>query len=115
MAFRLIKDATDTQTAYLPISSLTLVAGQVLELDLGATTWTSGTHATIHWQRKAVTIEAATTAATEVKAILVNDTQLWEADAENNGAATANGDRMLLGTGGITVNNTGTDDASQEA
>jgi len=115
MSFRLVRDPLDTQAEEFPISSQTVSVGEVLELDIGAVNWTTGNNSTTHWQKKAVAIEAATTAATVVKAILVNDYQLWEADTENDGAAADNGDRMLLGTGGLTVNNTGTDNTTKEA
>ena len=115
MAFRLIKDPMDTQAEEFPISSQTVSVGEVLELDIGAANWTTGDASTTHWQRKAVAMEAATSSATVVKAILVNNYQLWEVDTANDGAAADNGDRMLLGSGGLTVNNTGTDNTTKEA
>lgn len=115
MAFRLVKDPMEPQVLAIPISSLTVTLGELLELDIGATTWTAGDASTEHWQRKAVAIEAATSSATEVKAVLVHDQQLWEADLANASSANHNGDRMLLVSGGLTVNNTGTDNTSEEA
>ena len=115
MAFRLVKDPTDTAAEYLPLSSQTVSVGEVLELDVGATTWTTGDASTEHWQLKAVAIEAATSSDTEVKAIMVYPSQVWEADLANNSAAAHDGDRMLLAAGGLTVNNTGTDNTSEEA
>lgn len=115
MAFRLRKDPMNTQAEFFPISSQTVSVGEILELDAGATAWTTGDASTQHWQRKAVAIESATTSDTEVKAILVNDYQLWEADADNSSSTSDNGDRMLFGSTGLTVTNSGSDDTSQEA
>lgn len=98
----------------LPISSLTLAVGDMVELDVGATTWTVADASTQHWQKKAVVQEAATSSATVVKAIPVLPGQIWEAESANNAAAADDNDRMLL-TDQNTVNNTGTDNTSQEA
>lgn len=104
----------DTQAEFIPISSLTLATGDMLELDIGATTWTVADSSTIHFQKKAVCIEAATSTATEVKAILVNDYQMWEVDLTNAGSDNHDGDRMVL-TDQNDVNNTGTDSTAQTA
>ena len=99
----------------LPISTLTLSVGDMLDLAIGATTWTEASATTEHWQLKAVCSQAATTAESFVKARLVSSTgQLWEAETANNSSASHNGDRMLL-TDKNTVNNTGTDNTSEEA
>ena len=115
MAFRLVKDPLNTQAEYLPVSSLTLALGSVVELDIGATAWTAGNASTEHWQKKAVLIEAAASTDTEVLAVMVNDYQLWEVDTDSNSAAADNGDRMLLSATAGQVNNTGTDNTSEEA
>lgn len=113
--FKLIKSPYVTDAIEeLPISSLTLAVGDMIELDVGATTWTEADASTEHWQKKAVVQEAVTTAATVVKAIPVLPGQLWEVEGANNSAAADNGDRMLL-TDKNTVNNTGTDNTSEEA
>lgn len=98
----------------LPISSLTLAIGDMLELAVGATTWTEAAATTEHWQLKAVCMASATTADTEVLAQLVGPGQVWEAEAANASDAADNGDRMLL-TDKNTVNNTGTDSTAEEA
>lgn len=97
-----------------PISSLTLSLGDALELDIGATTWTVADSLTEYWQKKAVCLEAATSSATVVLAQDVLPGQLWEAESANNSASADDGDRMLL-TDQNTVNNTGTDNTSEEA
>ena len=98
----------------LPISSLTLAIGDMIELDVGATTWTVADSSTEHWQLKAVCLEAATTSATEVLAMLVASGQIWEAESANNSNSAHNGDRMAL-TDQNTVNNSGTDSTAQVA
>ena len=105
----------NTQAELLPISSTAITSGQILELDIGAVAWTSGNASTEHWQKKAVAIETVANTATEVLAIMVNDYQLWEALTSNNSATTDNGDRMLIAAGGLSINNTHTDSAAEEA
>ena len=115
MAFRLVKDPTNSEAVYVPLSSLAVTVGTMLELDIGATAWTLANASTEHWQRKVVAIETVTTSASEVKAIIVNDLQTWDVDLDNNGAAAHDGDRMLLSATAGQVNNTGTDNTSEEA
>ena len=115
MSHRLIKDPLDTQAELLPISSKTVTNGMVLELDVGATTWTLGDASTEHWQKKAIAMESATTSAVEVKAKMIAEGQLYEVDLANNSNSDHNGDRMILSAGGLTVNNTGSDVTGKEA
>ena len=109
MALRLVKDPLNTQAESFPISSETISIGEMLDLDIGATNWTSANNTTFAWAKKIVAIEAATSSDTEVKAILINDYQQWEVDLDANSSASHNGDRMILNASGLTVNNTGTD------
>ena len=113
MAFRLVKDPTDTQAELLALSSVATVSGSLLERTAGATTWVLCTATSDHFTRKAVAIELVASGTAEVKAILVNDLQLWEADATNSSDAADDGDRMIL-TDSVTVNNTGTDVSGQK-
>ena len=108
------KNSEADQVANATVSSLTLAVGDLLELDAGATTWTVADSATENWQRKAVCLDSATSSETLVRVMFVNSQQLWEVDAANNSDAADNGDRMLL-TDKNTVNNTGTDNTSEEA
>lgn len=114
MAFELVKDPGNTEVIEVTISSLTLSPGDMLELDAGATAWTVADASTQHWQKKVVVIEPATSSDTKVKGIVVTDHQTWKVETANNSASGHNGDRMLL-TDLNTVNNTGSDDTSQEA
>lgn len=115
MSARLVKDPTNSEAKYIPISSTAFTVGSILELDVGATAWTIANASTEHWQRKAVCIETSTTSDTEIKAIMVNDLQTWEVDTDNNSNSSHNGDRMLLSATAGKVNNAGTDDTSEEA
>ncbi len=108
------KDPTCTDTEEVAISSITVAIGDILCLAVGSTTWALATSASEAWQRKAVAVEAATTAATTLKVIPVNESQTWEIGTANASSATHNGDRMLL-TDEDQVNNTGTDSAAEEA
>lgn len=115
MAFRLVKDPTNSEAKYLPISSTAFTVGTCLELDIGATAWTIANASSEAFQRKAVCTETSTTSDTEIKAIEVNELQTWDVDCDNNSNADHNGDRMLLSATAGQVNNTGSDDTSQEA
>lgn len=109
MALRLVKDPLNTQAESIPISSETISVGEMLDLDIGATNWTSADASTFAWAKKAVAIEAADSTATSVLAILINDYQQWEVDLDANSDSAHNGDRMIMNASGLTVNNTGTD------
>ena len=96
------------------VASVTAAAGDLLELDIGATAATVADTATENWQRKGVVMNAITTAATLVKVMVVNSDQVWEAESANNSNVSHNGDRMIL-TDQNTVNNAGADNTSEEA
>lgn len=112
--FHLLGTVSVEEAELVPISSISGSAGDLLELDIGAVAWTKADASTEHWQKKFVTLEAYTTADTFVKGIHVVPGQRWVAQVVNNSAAADNGDRMLL-TDENTVNNTGTDNTSEEA
>lgn len=115
MAFRLVKDPTDTYAEYLPISSLALAVGDVIELNTGATAWTIANASSEAWERKAVVMEIVTTSAVEVKAIIANTSQIWDVDCTNNSSSSDDGDTMLLSATAGEVNNTGTNATGEEA
>jgi hypothetical protein len=114
MAFKLRQSGDDNMIEEWTVSSLTLAEGDLLELDIGATAATVADASTEAWQRKGVCMEAVTSSATLVKVQLVFPDQLWEANTTNNSSASHNGDRMIL-TDKDHVNNTGTDNTSEEA
>ena len=84
----------------------------LLEVAVGATTWTAVTASSNYFSRKAIALEAATTASTEVLCFELDGNEDVEAESANNSNADHNGDRMLA-TDTNTVNNTGTDNTSQ--
>lgn len=114
MAFDLVKDPSDIQAEFFPISSITVVVGDMLVLEVGATSYTLATSTSEHWQRQIIAIEAATTSETEIKAVLVTPYQLWDVELGANSSASHDGDRMVL-TDANTVNNTGSDSVAQTA
>lgn len=115
MAARLVKDPQNTEMIEVTISSLALAVGDIVELDLGATAWTIANASTEHWQKKAVAAETVTSSATVVKVIPIYAEQTWELDGDSNSASAHDGDRMILSATAGQVQNTGSDDASQEA
>lgn len=112
--FQLMRSTGLEEVTKLPITSNAVTSGDMLALAAGSATWADAAATTEHWQLKAVAVETVTTAATEVGCIIVQPGQVWEVESANNSAAADNGDRMLL-TDTNTVNNTGTDNTSEEA
>ena len=112
--FEITNDNVDKGAKLIPISSITVVKGDLLELLVGATSWTLTTSASEHWTRKAIAQAAATTADSEVLAIQLDGNETVKVESANNSNTSHNGDRMLL-TDANTANNTGTDNTSEEA
>lgn len=112
--FHLLSSSVVENDLQLPVSSNAVTLGDMLELDVGAANWTDADASTEHWQLKAVATETVASSATAVMATLVVPGQVWACETANNSAAADNGDRMLL-TDTNTVNNTGTDNTSEEA
>lgn len=106
--FSLQRDNAEAEMIVLPISSITVVLGDVLELVDGTSTWALATSSSNARTLKAVAQEAATSSATEVKAILVTPSQLWVAETANASNSAHVGDRMALSDAN-TVNNSGSD------
>lgn len=115
--FKIVRDDRNKGATPLPISSIAVTVGDLLELIHGATTWTLCTTSSAATSRKAIAIQTVTTAATEVAAIILDGLELVEATSDNAADATHNGDGMILGTattGAMTISNTGTTVASSE-
>lgn len=112
--FTLLSQSSIEAAEEVTISSNAVTIGDLMELDVGAVAWTDADASTEHWQLKGVAIETVTTAATVIKLQMVTPGQIWVAETANNSAAVDNGDRMLLSDAN-TVNNTGTDNTSEEA
>ena len=116
MAFRLVKDPMDTHAELLEIASITVVVGDLLELQAAGATesWILCTSSSEFWTPKAVAQEAASSSATEVLAIRVHPLQEWDVDVANDSNTTHNNQLMVL-TDENTVNNTGTDSTANTA
>lgn len=112
--FTLLTEKSAESMRLITISSNAVTEGDLLELDIGAVAWTDADASTEHWQLKAVAAQTVASSATEVNAQMVWPGQIWGAEVANNSDAAHNGDRMLL-TDTNTVNNTGTDNTSEEA
>lgn len=106
--FRLLRDNADKGAHAIPISSQTVAVGDLLDLAVGATTWTVCTSSSVSYTRKALAVSSATTADTEVNAIELDGSEDIQVQSANDSAAADNGDRMAL-TDKNTVNNSGTD------
>lgn len=98
----------DASFQKLPISTLALAIGDLIEQEAGIATWTKCDATSNHWTRKAIVLEATTTAATSVLAYELDGTEKVEAACANTANALHIGDRMIL-TDENTVNNSGTD------
>jgi len=96
-----------------PISSITVVEKDLLELVNGATTWALCTSSSLHFTKKAIALAAATTADTEVECVMATLHDVYEAETANNSSASHNGDMMVL-TDANTVNNTGSTSTAEE-
>jgi len=114
MALKVISRVDELELKKYPISSQTVLVGDLFEKAVGATTWTAATATSTHFTRKVIAYEAATTAATEFLGYEVRGDEDVEAEVTNAASANHNGDRMVL-TDKNTVNNTGTDSALEYA
>ncbi len=111
--FKLKNDYSDKGFTSLPISSLTLAINDLLELKVGATTWTAVTSTSVHFTRKAIVMAVTTATDTSVNALELNGSEMIEVQSANNSNAAHDGDRMIA-TDSNTINNTGTDNATKE-
>lgn len=112
--FTLVGDRAEHAMIEVPISSITVTVGELLELVDGAATWTAATATSNARTLKGVAQEAASSAATVVKVLLCGTSQLWVAATTNNADSAHVGDRMVL-TDANTVNNTGSDNTGAAA
>lgn len=109
--FYVIADINDRPMRKLPVSSLTASIGDLLELTAGSTTWAKCTSTSNFFTRKAIVMEAITSASTVLAQELDGNEEVV-CDATETAATTDNGDRMTL-TDENEVNNTHTDVTGQ--
>jgi len=113
--FTLLSSSVVENDLELPISSNAVTIGDMLTLEVGSTTWADAAATLEYWQLKAVATETVASTASTVKATLVVSlAQQWACETTGNSAAADNGDRMIL-VDANTVNNTGTDNTSDDA
>jgi len=110
--FAIIKDDRDKGFSNLPISSLALSIGDLIEVTAGSTAWAKTTSSTNFFTRKAIVMETTTTDDSDVLAIELDGSEIVKAESGSNSSTDDNGDRMAL-TDENTVNNSGTDDSGQ--
>lgn len=106
--FSILRDDANKGATKIPISSQTVLVGDLLDLPVGATTWTVVTSSSVSYTRKAIALESATSSATEVLAIELDGNEHVQVQSANSSAAADNGDRQAA-TDKNTVNNSGTD------
>ena len=109
--FNVLGDINDAGLKKVSVSSLTAAIGDLLELTAGNVNWAKVTSSSNYFSRKAICMETLTSASTALVYEL-NGTELVEVQSANTANTTHNGDRMLA-TDENTVNNTGTDNTSQ--
>ena len=110
--FKVLADIDDKGLKYVPISSLAVTTGDLLEITAGSTTWAAVTSSSNYFSRKAIAMETVTSSATQVLVYELNGTEQVEVDSAITADSAHNGDRMLA-TDKDTVNNIGTDNTSQ--
>ena len=109
--FEVIGDKDDARLESLPTSSLTAAIGDLLECLAGATTWAAVTSSSNFFSPKAI-VEETATAASNVLCYRLSGLEKVRAETANDAVVAHYGDRMLA-TDSNTVNNTGTDNTSQ--
>jgi hypothetical protein len=110
--FKIKRDPSDKGSKKVPISSQTVLIGDLLELTAGATTWAVCTSSSNFFTRKAIAQEAASSSDTEVLVKELDGNEDVEVESANSSDSTHNGDRMAL-TDKNTVNNSGSDVTGQ--
>ena len=105
--YSIIRDINDTPAKQIPISTLAVEVGDLLELVAGATTWTATATASNYFTRKAIAMEAAVSGDSSVLAIELDGTETIRAESNATASADHNGD-LMDATDENTVNNDGT-------
>ncbi len=115
VGFKVISTPTGTvELKKYPISSQTVLVGDLFELVGGATGWTACTATSAYFNRKVIAYEAASTSATEFLGYEVVGDETVEGQCTNTANSTHNGDLMVL-TDKNTINNTGTTSSTEYA
>lgn len=112
--FKVLSRVDEIELKMYPISSQTVLVGDLFEKVAGATTWTAATATSTHFSRKVIAYEAATTSDSEFLGYEVRGDEDIEAEVTNTASADDIGDLMVL-TDKNTVNNTGTTSTTEYA
>lgn len=118
VGFKTVRDDRDKGSIALPISSIAVTVGDLLEqLEAEASTWTLVTTGSFCTSRKAIATQTVASGATEVNGVLLDGTELVEVGATNNSTTDDNGNGMIIGTattGAMVINNTHTTVATNQ-
>ena len=109
--FKVISSPVDRGFSTLRVSSLTASIGDLLERTAGTTTWAKVTSTSDFFTRKAILMEALSSASSALALELYGD-ELVEVQSGSNTSITHDGDRMAA-TDENTVNNSGSDVTGQ--
>ena len=114
--FKLVKDANDTVYETVRVASQAYTIGDALMLDRtsDSTDAVPATSSTTTTNLYGVAMETVASTATTLLVAVITPNQVWEIQSANNTNANHNYQRMLL-TDANTVNNTGTDNTTDEA
>ena len=114
VGFKILSTIDEVELRKYPISSQTVLVGDLFELVAGATGWTATAATSAFFNRKVIAYEAASSSATEFLGYEVKGNEIVEGQCTNTAAATDNGDLMVL-TDKNTVNNTHTTSTTEYA
>jgi hypothetical protein len=117
VGFRLVKEANETVYKKLRIASQAYTLGDLAMLDTVADSIdvVPATSSTTTTNVYAVAMETVASSATEALFCLVNAQQEWSVDSTNTPTADDNYQKMLIGANAHTVNNTHTNNTTDEA
>lgn len=114
VGFKVLSTPTETiELRKYPISSQTVLVGDLFEQTAGTATWAACTLSSTHFTRKVIAYEAATSADTFFLGYEVRGNERIEAQATETPSASDNGDLMVL-TDKNTVNNTHTTSTTEK-
>ena len=114
VGFKVLSTPTDTvELRRYPISSQTVLVGDLFEQTAGTATWAACTSSSTHFTRKVIAYEAATSAATSFLGYEVRGNEIIEGQCTETASANDNGDLMVL-TDKNTINNTHTTSTTEK-
>lgn len=114
--FKLVKNMNDVQFERVRIASQAYTIGDAVMLDRTSDSVdvVPATSSTTTKEIYAIAMETVASTATSLLVAIIEPSQVWECESANNTSANHIGQRAVL-TDANTVNNTGTDSATDEA